>query len=60
MRYIVTAEQVYTHRAVVEAVNVDDAAEKYLDIEWVKDLGDTFADPEPLVLSVESVGEEVG
>lgn len=52
MKYLVVAEIVTTHSAVVLAENEDDAAQQYLDGEWVEDRGDTFDDDSAMVLSV--------
>ena len=57
MKYLVTAEVVATHQAVVVADNEDEASEQYLDGEWEEDRGETFDEDSAMVLSVEELSE---
>lgn len=56
-KWLVTAEVVATHKAVVLALTEDEAADVYLDGKWEKDLGEEFDDNSAMVLSVEPVEE---
>lgn len=56
-KYLVTGEVVAIHQAVVEAENVDEAAEQYLDGEWLKDKGEILDYDSAMVLSVEEINE---
>ena len=57
-QYLITAEEVATHSAIVEAMDEDEAAEVYLRGEYVEDRGETFDEDSALVLSVERLDDD--